>query len=112
MICYDCNSATDDGCGDPVVDLSVLEDYQVNCTGSCQKVKTTIFGANVYVRDCSDDCQAGEIDVNIVAVTTSCCTTDQCNGSASMATTLDVVIATVTLAALYINFEMLETLKP
>ena len=101
LLCYDCNSATDDGCGDPVVDLSALENYQVNCTGSCQKIKTTIFGASVYVRDCSEDCQAGEIDLNFVAVTTSCCTTELCNGAASMATTLYIVIATVSLVSLY-----------
>ncbi len=98
MLCYDCNSATDSGCGDPVVDLTTLVDYQANCTGSCKKVKTTIFGGSVEVRSCDSDCEDMYLNISFASVETSCCYSDLCNG----AHTKNISLSCLTVLALIV----------
>ena len=103
QLCYECNSVELSECNDPFDSTSsALSGYSVNCTGICQKIKTTILGGDVIARSCEDACVAGYIDVGIATVDTTCCSSELCNNASIISITLYLVIISVFLGVICI----------
>merc|ERR1712029_752062 len=93
--CYECTSG--DSCED---EYAMPASHLSTCSGgedTCMKLKIETAGVEATTRSCvaASSCSEGHTDVDVFFVSvetwTTCCTTDGCNGAASVVLSLTLL---------------------
>ncbi|XP_072010713.1 lymphocyte antigen 6E-like [Engystomops pustulosus] len=93
--CYTCTAASSNSNCQTVTNCSSSQNY---CETIVGYASSGIYSAQVITKYCSSYCSPSSGQYGIASTSTSCCTTDLCNYSASSSTSTKPGCATIILA--------------